>query len=81
MVSASRIGFSSAPESMSPILRITSLLSPVALGSSWAIALSFFVDAFNKQMQHLARGYCGGFDIRFNIAASPAKRMSNPKPQ
>ncbi len=30
MVSASRIGFSNAPDSKSPILRITSLLGPVA---------------------------------------------------
>src|ERR1043166_6086522 len=37
MVSASRIGFSSVPESISPILRITSLPGPVACGASWAM--------------------------------------------
>src|SRR3984885_8112686 len=40
IVSASRIGFSSAPESISPILRITSLLGPVGCAASWAIVLS-----------------------------------------
>src|ERR1700733_11214637 len=40
IVSASRIGFSNAPESISPILRITSLVGPVAWGASWAIVLS-----------------------------------------
>src|ERR1700704_1410851 len=37
IVSASRIGFSRAPESNSPILRITSLPWPVAWGASWAM--------------------------------------------
>src|ERR1700733_14019803 len=39
MVSASRIGFSMAPESSRPILRITSLVGPAAWGSSWAMDL------------------------------------------
>ena len=41
IVSASRIGLSSAPDSNSPILRITSLLGPVAWGASWAMVFPF----------------------------------------
>src|ERR1700687_3931840 len=37
IVSASRIGLSMAPESTSPILRITSFVGPAAWGSSWAM--------------------------------------------
>src|SRR5690349_1708468 len=40
IVSASRIGCSSAPDSVSPILRITSLLGPVACAASWAMGRS-----------------------------------------
>jgi len=46
MVSASRIGFSIAPDSNSPILRITSLLGPVACGASWAMRLFLVVQCF-----------------------------------
>ena len=46
MVSASRIGFSKAPDSNNPILRITSLLGPVAWGASWAMVLSLLFNAF-----------------------------------
>src|SRR4051812_34290055 len=41
IVSPSRIGFSRAPDSSSPILRITSLLGPVAWGASWAMVFPF----------------------------------------
>src|SRR6185369_13859966 len=37
MVSPSRIGFSSAPDRIRPILRMTSLLGPVACGASCAM--------------------------------------------
>src|SRR5262249_26124007 len=43
-VSASRIGFSSAPDSRRPMFRITSLLGPVAWGASWAMDGRPFVD-------------------------------------
>src|SRR5450631_677983 len=42
IVSASRIGFSIAPESSRPILRITSLVGPAPWGSSWAMNLFLF---------------------------------------
>jgi hypothetical protein len=41
IVSPSRIGFSRTPDSSSPILRITSLLGPVAWGASWAMVFPF----------------------------------------
>jgi hypothetical protein len=41
-VSASRIGFSSIPDSSSPILRITSLLGPALTGASWAMDFVLF---------------------------------------
>ena len=60
MVSASRIGFSSMPESSSPILRITSLLGPLAAGASWAMDFVLFAQclALGRRLgeRHLARG-------------------------
>src|SRR6478735_4435775 len=60
MVSASRIGFSSAPDSNSPILRTTSLLGPVAWGASWAMGFSLLFNAFGRLYGHLARGLTMG---------------------
>jgi hypothetical protein len=39
MLSPSRIGFSRAPDRIRPILRMTSLLGPVACVSSWGGSL------------------------------------------
>src|SRR5258705_11440621 len=60
MVSASRIGFSMAPESSSPILRITSLLGPAAWGASWAIGFFLYVQCLRGIGWHLARGWTPG---------------------
>src|SRR5437763_2251088 len=60
MVSASRIGFSMAPESSSPILRITSLLGPAGWGALWAIGFFLFVQCLRGAGRHLARGLTPG---------------------
>src|SRR5207247_8565728 len=60
IVSASRIGFSMAPDSSSPMLRITSLLGPVAWGASWAMGFFLFVQGFRGAGGHLARGLTPG---------------------
>src|SRR5260364_16542 len=61
IVSASRIGRSSAPDSIRPMLRMTSLLGPVACGASWAIGMSFSPDeAFGGSLRRHAAQHQAG---------------------
>ena len=56
-----------APESTSPILRITSLVGPAAWGSSWAMDLSFLFNAFAVPLGHLARGLTAGIKLDYSF--------------
>src|SRR6202165_874235 len=77
MVSASRMCFSMAPESTSPIFRITSLLGPAVWGSSWAIVLSFWFNAFaGRVAPHLERGLTAGSSWIIHLYTNDCIRMS-----
>src|ERR1700735_5014806 len=60
IVSASRIGFSIAPLSSRPILRITSLVGPVACGASWAMYLFLSARAVMGLRKQLDPGLTAG---------------------
>src|SRR5215467_3688732 len=65
----------------------TALLLP-RLGNAFLVALDECIPAFRLHLRGsddinhdklLLLRQCGGFDIRFSMAASFSKRMSNPK--